>query len=101
MIYTSLTNLIHLHTHTHTHTHMFASIIITTPQGSIILCLIYENNELSINAKSPIFQCVKSIHILSFSVRYFTALFRTEYGDLSNTAPFYRLFLELQNYSCC
>ena len=46
MIYTLLIKLIHLHTHTHTHTHMFASIIITTPQGSIILCLIYENNEL-------------------------------------------------------
>ena len=87
----------HKHTHTHTfiHTHMSASIVIATPQGIIMLCFMNENNELSINAKSHIFHCVKSVRIPSFSGRYVTALVKTECGDLSNTDTFYRLFSEL------
>ena len=82
-------------THIHTYTHMFASMVITTPQGSIILCFVNQNNELSINAKCPIFQCVKSVRIPSFSGWYVTTLVWIEYGDLSNTDTFYRLFSEL------
>ena len=89
---------IYTHRHTHKYTHTFASIVITTPQGSNTLCFVYENNELLINAKSPIFQCVKIVRIPNFSGRYFTALSRSEYGDLSNTHTFCQLFLELQNY---
>ena len=85
MIYTSLIKLIHTHTHTHihththarthmhTHTHMFPSIVVATPQGSVI-CFVFQNDELLIIAKSPIFQCVKSVGILSFSGLYFTTL---------------------------
>ena len=91
----------HTHTHTHTnthayiHTHMFVSIVITDLQRSIILSFVNQNNKLSINGRSLIFQCVKSVRIHSFSGWYVTALFRTEYGDLSYTDTFYRLFLEL------
>ena len=53
---------------------MFAFIVITTPQGTIILWYLHENDKLSINVKSPIFQCVKSVPILSFCDLYFTML---------------------------
>ena len=73
---------------------MFASMVITTPHGSIILCLVNENNKLSIKVKSPIFQCVKRVRITSFSAGYVTALGWTENGDLLNTDTLYRLFSE-------
>ena len=84
----------HTYTHILTYTHMFASMVITTPHGCIILCLVNENNELSIKVKSPIFQCVKRVRIPSFPAGYVTALGWTENGDLSNTDTLYRLFSE-------
>ena len=64
----------YIHLHTCIPTPMFASIVITTPQGSIILYFVYENSQLSINEESPTFQCVKSVYITSFSGPYFTTL---------------------------
>ena len=48
----------------------FASIVISIPQGSIILGFAYENDELSISEKSPI----KIVHMSNFSDPYFNAL---------------------------
>ena len=48
----------------------FASIVISIPQGSIILGFAYENDELSISEKSSI----KSVHMSNFSDPYFNAL---------------------------
>ena len=91
----------HTHTHTYIHTHMFASIVITTPQSSIILCFVNENNELSINAKYPIFQCVKSVRIPSFSGRYVTALLGLNTEIYRIRTLFTDCFRSCKTIDCC